>query len=254
MKKVMAITKNVRKFRAAVEELWEQPPGVERLGVLYAGNGEGKTTAIDHVMDKTNGVGLRAKRLWTPTEMLRELSTELKVAHSPRRAPMQNGIIEKLIDEPRPVFVDEIDHLFAPGHQREGMDILEIFRDIYDCVMEAEIGVPFVFIGEEQTAINIQKTGRFARRVTSWVEFSGIDLADARAVAEARCEVGVEDDLLQHVFKAAAANVGRIIVGLTSIERFGLSSGLKAVNLEQWGDRPLFFDQPVFGKKKAAGR
>lgn len=249
MKKEMAITKNVERLLKAVRSLKESPHGIERMGLLYGLAGEGKTTSVDHVIDKTDGIALRAKRCWTVTAMLAELATELrcpeKIKRSNRAAVMVNSIIEHLNTHPRPLFCDEIDHMFAPHNRTRGTDILETLRDIYDTVK-----VPVILVGEENSAINIQENGRFARRITQWVEFKGIDSEDARTVAETCCEVGIADDLLAHLYQEAGANVGRIIVGINAIERHGKSLGMKEVDLSTWGERPLFFDAPVFARKR----
>ena len=96
----------------------------------------------------------------------------------------------------------------------------------------------------------LQRCGRLARRITSWVEFKGIDLEDSRIVADTLCEVRVADDLIAHLHKEAKANIGRIVVGLSRIERVGLTSGVETVSLADWRDRPLFFDQPNFRKRR----
>ena len=249
MKKQMATTKNVRRLLSAVNTLKESPHGIERMGLLYGLSGEGKTTSIDHCIDKADGISLRVMRSWTMTSMLAALATELrcpeKIRRCNRSSVMTNSIIEHLNDNPRPLFVDEIDHLFVPHNMRNGMNILETIRDIYDSVK-----VPVILVGEENSAINIQENGRFSRRITQWVEFKGIDQDDARIVADTVCEVEIADDLLSHLYQAAGANVGRIIVGIDGIERHGKALGLKAVDLATWGDKALFFDQPAFARKR----
>lgn len=248
MKKEMAITKNVRRLLYAVSTLTESSHGIERMLILYGPNGDGKTTSVDYVIDRTDGISLRAKRCWTMTSMLAELATELrcpeKIRRSNRAAVMMNSIIEQLNNRPRPLFVDEIDHMFVAHNQRNGNNILETLRDIYDSVK-----VPLILVGEENTAINVQENGRFARRITQWVEFKGIDLEDAMIVAETVCEVKVAEDLVTHVYQEARANIGRIIVALDAIERHGKAAGLPEVDLKAWGRKALFFDQPVFTRK-----
>ena len=249
MRKEMAITKNVQRLLRAVRTLTDSPHGIERMGLLYGLPGEGKTTSIDHVIDKTNGIALRAKRCWTTTSMLAELCTELrtpeKIRRSNRSAIMVVSAIEHLNVCPRPIFIDEIDHLFVPHNQRNGTNILETLRDIYDLVK-----VPVILVGEENSAINIQENGRFARRITQWVEFKGIDQDDARIVANTVCEVGIGDDLLTHLYQEAGANVGRIIVGIDAIERHGKALDIGEVDRATWGDRALFFDQPSYARKR----
>ena len=61
------------------------------------------------------------------------------------------------------------------------------------------------------------------------------------------------DDLVCHLHKETKGNIGRMVVGLTRIESFGRASGAgidTPVDLAAWGERPLFYDQPTFGRRK----
>jgi DNA transposition AAA+ family ATPase len=236
----MAMTKNLQRFIGAVDELMNRPPGTEGMGLLWGEPGEGKSTAVGHVFDKFDGIFVRAMGCWTVTSMLGEICKELGGERKLRRADMIDWINEQLKDRPRPIFVDEADYLFR---QFEMMDAL---RDIYDTS-----GCPVILIGMEEIARKIQNHGRFARRITQWVEFKGLDLADARTLAATVCEVSIADCLLQHLHKEARANVGRMVIGLSKIEKMAKANGLEKVSREQWNDRPLFYDQPVFGRKAA---
>lgn len=253
MRKSMAITKNVKRLLGAVRTLNESNHGIERMALLYGLSGEGKTTSVDYCIDRTDGLSLRAKRCWTMTSMLAELATELrcpeKIRKSNRAAVMVNSIIEHLNNQPRPLFVDEVDHLLNPHNHRNGTSVLETIRDVYDSVK-----VPVILIGEENSAIAIQETARFARRITQVVEFRGIDLEDARTVADTVAEVNISDDLIAHVYQESQANIGRIIVALDAIERHGKAAGLAEIDLNAWGDKALFFDQQVFFTRKGSQR
>lgn len=239
MKHDMAMTKNVRRFMAAVNDLRDRPLGVEGMGLLYGEPGEGKSTVIAYTANAVDGKYVRANACWTVTSMLQEISHELGLDKLSRRAPMIQQITKSLMEHPRPIFIDEADYLFRQ------VDMLDALRDIYDL----SIGSPVILIGMEEIARKIQTNGRFARRITQWIEFKGVDLGDARTLADTVSEVRVADDLLHHLHKAARANVGRMVVGLSKIEKLGRTNGLKEVGLQDWDDRPLFYDQPTFGKK-----
>jgi hypothetical protein len=102
----------------------------------------------------------------------------------------------------------------------------------------------------EDIARKIQNKSRFARRITQWVEFSGIDLDDARTLAHECSEIEVDEDMLRYLHKEASGNIGRIIIGLSRIEVMAKTSRLDTVTRRHWDNRPLFYDQPVFGRKK----
>ena len=240
MKHELAKTKNVRHFQAIVGDLFNRPAGIEGMGCLWGEPGEGKSTVVAWMTNRVNGIFIRAKRSWTMTSMLETIVMELNGEPKRRRSQMETWIEKRLMEEKeqRIIFVDEADYLF------NSTDMLDVLRDIYDMT-----STPIMLIGMEQLARRIQDNGRLARRITSWVEFKGIDLDDTRTVAETVCEVQVADDLLDHLHQAAKANIGRIVMGLSRIEGMGKTSGIGAVSLADWGDRPLFFDQPKFRRR-----
>ena len=235
MRHEMAMTTNVRRFLAAVRELTDRPLGVEGMGLLWGMPGEGKSTTVAYATNTLDGIFLRANACWTVTSMLGALMVELGQTAMRYRAPMVDASVRCLMERPRPIFIDEADYLLRQT------DMLDVMRDIYD-----NTGCPVVLIGMETMARKVQTNGRFARRITQWVEFRGISPADARTLADTVCETGVEDDLLGRLHDASRKNIGRMTTGLSRIEQFARINHLDSVSLEQWGDRPLFFDQPTF--------
>lgn len=246
MKHKMAMTKNMRRFLGAVDDLLKRPQGTEGMGLLWGQPGEGKTTSIGYVVNAMNGVYVRALNSWTVTGMLGKICEELGGKRMLRRSDMIEFVAEQLRDKPRPIFIDESDHLFDKPKKFE---MPEALRDIYDLT-----GCPVILCGMEDIARTVQAHGRFARRITQWIEFTGIDIADARTVANETCEVDIADCLLTYLHTEARGNIGRIIVGLTKIERMAKASQLTKVTHDQWGNRPLFYDQPVFSTRSGAGR
>lgn len=243
MRHKRAMTKNLRRFIGAVDELMNRPSGVEGAGLLWGDPGQGKTTAVAYVVNLYNAVFVRAVGCWTVTSMLGEICRELGGTRMLRRSDMVNWICQQLAENPRPVFIDEADYLFNQD------EMLDSVRDIYDLS-----GCPVILIGMEDIARNIMKNRRFSRRITQWVEFKGIDLEDARELTNNVCEIPVADCLLKYLHEQAAANIGRMVVGLNKIEKFGKSFGPEGpkggVTLAQWDGRELFYDQPVFSRRQ----
>ena len=238
MKHKMAMTKNVKRFLASVRELQNRSPGTEGMGLLWGQPGEGKSTTIAYAVNMMDGVFLRANACWTVTSMLSALMTELGLLPTSRKAPMVNKVVGRLMEQPRPVFVDESDYLFRQA------DMVDVLRDIYDLT-----GAPVILIGMEEMARKIQARGKFARRITQWIEFSGIDAADVRILADTICEITVSDDLLDFIRTASHGNIGRMTTALSRIEAFGRTNRLKSVSRADWGDRVLFYDQPKFRRR-----
>jgi DNA transposition AAA+ family ATPase len=245
MKYELAKTKNVRKFLTVVNELRNRPMGVEGMGILWGAPGEGKTTILAYATNQFNGIFIRARRSWTMTSLLESIVTEMGGTISGRRSKMEDWIERKLMEsrEERIILVDEADYLFS-GRNMAKNDMLDVLRDIYD-----QTSTPVILAGMENIARQLQEVEKFGRRITSWVEFKGIDLDDARIVADTLCEVAVADDLLEHLHKECKASIGNIVPGLSKIESFGKTNGRDTVTLADWGDRPLYFAQPKFRKR-----
>jgi len=218
MKHTMAMTKNMRKFHQAVDDLLNRPMGTE-------------------------GIYVRAIGCWTVTSMLGDICRELGGERKLRRHDMVEYICSELTKEEkplRPIFIDEADYCFRQ------FEMVDSLRDIYDLS-----GCPVIMIGMEDIARKIKTNARIARRITQWVEFKGLDLGDVRTVADDCCDVTIADDLCRHLHKECSANIGRIIIGLTKIEKFARSNGLSQVTCSAWGDRPLYYDQPSFSRRKS---
>ncbi len=241
MKHVLALTKNVRKFMQATDDLLNRPMGTEGMGLLWGEPGEGKSTAVARVCDKYDGVYVRALGCWTVTSMLGSICRELGAERKLRRADMVDDIVHELRKDNgplRPIFIDEADYCFRQ------MEMVDSLRDIYD-----QSGCPVIMIGMEEIARKIKTNARIARRITQWCEFKGLDLEDVKTVAEECCEVMISEDLCQYLHKECNANIGRIIIGLTKIEKLAKASRLTVMDCASWGNKPLYFDQPTFSKR-----
>lgn len=241
MKHVMASTKNVWKFMNAVEDLLNRPMGTEGMGLLWGEPGEGKSTAVARVCDKYDGIYVRAMGCWTVTSMLGDICRELGGERKLRRSDMVEFIIQALKKDNRPlipIFIDEADYCFRQ------LEMVDSLRDIYDLS-----GCPVIMIGMEEIAKKVKTNSRIARRVTQWCEFKGLDIADVKTVADECCDVTISDDLCQYLHKECDANIGRIIIGLTKIEKLAKANGIVAMDCAAWGNKPLYYDQPTFSKR-----
>ncbi len=241
MKHVLALTKNVRKFMQATDDLLNRPIGTEGMGILEGEPGEGKSTAVARVCDKFDGIYVRAIGCWTVTSMLGDICRELGGERKLRRSDMLEFIIHELRKDnrpSRPIFIDEADYCFRQ------FEMVDSLRDIYDLS-----GCPVILIGMEDIAKKIKLNTRIARRVTQWVNFCGLDLDDVKTVAVDCCEVAISDDLAQYLHKECNANIGRIIIALTKIEKQAKATGAIIMDCATWDNRPLYFDQPTFSKR-----
>ncbi len=241
MRHELAKTKNVKRFMGALHDLQTRGLGIEGMGILWGQPGEGKSTVIAYATNTLNGVFMRANACWTVTAMLGTLVRELGGQAKSFRAPMVEWAASELSERPRPVFIDEADYLLRDASMIDSM------RDLYDMS-----GCPVVFIGMEDLGrklAGVERYSRFSRRITQWIEFCGLDLEDARMVADTVCEVKVADDLIAHLHEETRGNIGRMVTGLSLIERMGKTNSLPVVTAKDWGKRTLYFGQPQFSRR-----
>jgi hypothetical protein len=237
------MTKDMRKFIQSIDDLINRPnpSKTEGQGLLWGHPGLGKTTSIAYAVSQFDGIFVRALGCWTVTAMLGELCRELGGKRLCRRSDMVEFIVAELTKSgstPRPIFIDEADYCIRD------FKMVDTLRDIFDLSRN-----PIIMIGMEDIARQIKTNERVARRITQWVEFRGLDLADTHLVAEECCEVQLTDDLLDHLHKETGANIGRIIIGLTRIEKFAKANGITKIGSAEWNNQPLYFDQPNFAGK-----
>lgn len=229
MRYKVAITKSVAAMQVAYEELASRSAGIPGMCLVHGFTGAGKTTAVGWMVNRTRGVYVRAMRTWTPNTMLSRLMAELGAAPLSRNAAMVDHIVSELTASQRPLFVDEADYLLKDGA------MIETLRDIHDLS-----GVPVVMVGMEGIERRIKVRPQLARRISHWVEFLRSDLDDARTVTQTVCEVALDDELLEHLHRAAAGSVGLMVVGLARIEQLAKANGWASITAAHWGSRKLF--------------
>jgi len=246
-------TKDVRRFDQGIDDLLNTDE-IERMGVLWGPPGTGKTTALTLLANKYDAVFIRALGCSTVTSILGDLCQMLGYVgrdgkRMQRRTDMIEFICNRLTKEegsnkevsPRPIFVDEADYCFSEPK------IIDALRDIYDITK-----CPVILIGMEEIARTIRESSKFARRITQWIEFKGLDLEDTAQVAIEMCEVNILPDLIEYIHRETAGNIGRVKIGLDKVEKYARANRLDSVSAADWGGRPLYFDQPIFGRKSGS--
>lgn len=239
MRNKIAVTKNVAALLRAYESLAGRDRGIPGIGLLHGQTGAGKTTATAWLVNRTNGVYLRAAATWTPSSMLGRAVVELGGEAATHRgsAQMVDFIVRRLAEENRPLFVDEADYLFRD------LRMLETLRDIHDLSEQ-----PVLMIGMEGIARRLVSRQQLSGRISQWVDFLPADLEDARTLAATVCEVQLEDELLDRLHAEAKGSMRLMAVGLARVEALAKGNGWKKVGVDQWGERKFFFGAPGAGK------
>lgn len=235
MKHLVANVKNILKLGLTYETLADRDHGIPGIGLVFGFPGSGKSTAIAHLINRTNGVFLRANALWTPTQMIGALTHELGGQPGGSSGRMLAYCVEVLARDARPraIFVDEADYVFADKKMTETL------RDVHDLT-----GSPLVLIGMDGIQRKITTRPQFARRISQWCEFTACDFEDTRKLIDTVCEVGIADDLAVELRTATGGSIGLMTVGLARVEQYAKGQGLDVIDAKAWNKRKFSLSTP----------
>jgi len=167
VKPVFVKTKNVRNFEVMMDGL-ELGAGEGRLGLVYGRAGRGKTRTAIWYNANHGCIYLRVATIWRTSELsfLRALCRELHINPPPhRKGTCYREIIDRLVNDPRPVFIDEIEKL--------PRSFLDVVRDLTDMTT-----APFILIGEEELVPYMRRNRRVWSRTYRQVEYGPIGLPE----------------------------------------------------------------------------
>lgn len=232
MRSKTVLTKNIARLNDAGEALLRRAPGMPGMGLVHGETGFGKSTAIAWYINRpnVNGVYVRALSVWTPAAMFSTILQALGRVPRGGSAVMVKEIIEQLLIQNRPLFIDEADYIINSKAMTESL------RDLHDMAL-----VPVVLIGMAGIDQRLAHRKQLINRVMQDVRFEPSDMEDARKVTDALCEVKVRDDLLELVLRASGGNVRNLVVGLQRIEHYTRSQGLDEIGANNWPRTANFF-------------
>lgn len=166
---VFVKNRNVRNFDVMMDGIF-LAGGEGRLGLVYGEAGRGKTRTVQRYAANNKGVYLRMQKVWRSSELqfLQELCRELGHEGRPihRKGPAFAYAVDRLIDDPRPIFLDEIEKL---------QDFfLEVVRDLSDMST-----APVILVGEAELKSMMQRNKRVWSRTYQQLKFKPADIGDA---------------------------------------------------------------------------
>ncbi|MBU4316306.1 MAG: AAA family ATPase [Proteobacteria bacterium] len=230
MKKQFAITKNVKRFTAAVKAVTSCPAGIDRMCLVYGDPGLGKSeTAIWWVNTfGGNSAYIRTKKLMSGRWLLEEIVSELGVSPAYKTSELFNQAVEALAGTDRVVILDEVDYL---AHDAR---VIETIRDIHDTT-----GSPFVFIGMDQADKKLKRFRHLWRRFSQVVRYEPLDKEDITAVLIQICEVEIEDQVFDYIATSGDFTVSALYRWSQRIEYIAKRNNLSRVSLSHLtnGDR-----------------
>lgn len=204
--------------------------GVPRMCLFYGPSGYGKSTVCSHVAAMYDAAYVEARSVWTGKTFLEKLAGDLGISHIRRTAStIMDQIIEALAHQPRPIVIDEMDHLV----KKQSVDMI---RDIYDAT-----GVPIMMVGEEALPAKLKEWERFDNRILKATAAQPASIDDGRLLRDLYVQrVRLEDDLVDHFTKECRGIARRIVVNLQEAQRVAIDEiGAMQISLASWGNRPV---------------
>lgn len=218
VKGTVALLKNVAACMATMEKLRDRGAGRPGLGVFYGHSGFGKTYSAIYVQNKTGAARVEVGDSWSRKVLLEKLAIELNIEPKGTIAQLVDKVVETLVDDDRPVIIDEADKLCDKN-------MIELVRQLQE-----ESGAPILLLGEEKLPAKLAQVERVHNRVLVWEPAQACDLADARALAQLISPIDIHDDLLEQIRTASGGRARRIVVNLDLVTEAARNAGLKAMS------------------------
>ena len=229
MHTAFASTENYQRLLAAVARVEDRAAREAGLILVTGPAGFGKTSSVRRFAVQQGALYLRAKTFWTPRVFLAELVDKLGGQPRYRREDLFAQAIDMLSsDVPQPIVIDEAEHLARDFHA------LEAARDISDTLENVVL-----LAGMDRLQARVAQFPQVYSRVAEAVEFQPASLEDVHKLAEALCEVGIAEDLVQRIHAESQGRVRLILNALGRAESHGLTNKLEQVSVGNLNGRPL---------------
>jgi hypothetical protein len=213
--------KNVRNFEVMMDDIQiAKDEGMFCCVFGRAGRGKSRTVKWYHSHHDT--IYLRMMSAWKKTdiEFLKDFSRELGVMNPPhRRGPCFREIIDRLMADPRPIFLDEIEKM--PN------DVLEICRDITDVTT-----APIILVGEEELFSYMNNNRRVWSRTFQKLEFMPIETADVMLYAKNAAGMMLAPEGAALILSRAEGDLRLVKRTLLNLIRIANSKGGDTVTME----------------------
>ena len=190
MNKIFVKTKNVKNFIGLVENLKNKPKNIPKMGLVYGEPGLGKSQTALWLACKYDGIYLRATNLMTGRWLLEELVKELDEIPRYLTSDNFNLLIKKLKQEPKVIFIDEIDYLM------NNYKSIETLRDIHD-----ETGCTIIFIGMGLAHRKLERYKHLYDRFSEILKFETFEVNDLSPIFGQLSEIPFTPDSIEYVHK-----------------------------------------------------
>lgn len=228
--RTIAPLKNVSLFTALVDRVMNRSPHLPGMATFHGFSGFGKTFSATYAANTYRAYYVEVGESWTKKKFCQSVLTEMGLSDRGTIPDLVERVIEGLVEENRPLIIDEFDHVVNKRYH-------ETVREIHD-----KSHAPIILIGEELLPSNLKSLSeRFHNRMLDWVPAQPADMEDIRHLARLYCEkVEIAEDLLKDVDQASQGRVRRVCVNIDRIREFAVTNGLDHVDRKAWNDQPMF--------------
>ncbi len=188
MNKIFLKTQNVKNFIGLVENLQNKPKNIPKMGLVYGEPGLGKSQTALWLACKYDAIYLRATNLMTGRWLLEELVKELDEIPRYLTSDNFNLVVKKLKQEPKIIFIDEIDYLM------NNYKSIETLRDIHD-----ETDCPIIFIGMGLAHRKLERYKHLYDRFSEILKFETFGVNDLSQIFSQLSEVPFSPDSIEYI-------------------------------------------------------
>lgn len=220
MNKIFVKTTNVKNFIGLVENLINKPKNIPKMGLVYGEPGLGKSQTALWLACKYDGIYLRVSNLMTGRWLLEEIVKEIDEIPRFLTSDNFNLVVKKLKQEPKIIFIDEIDYLM------NNYKSIETLRDIHD-----ETNCPIIFIGMGLAHRKLERYKHLYDRFSEILKFEIFGVNDLSQIIGQLSEVKFTPESIEYIH--AKYNRFRQIVQLINqIEIFAKDNNLSEITKE----------------------
>ena len=188
MNKIFVKTLNVKNFIGLVENLQNKPKNIPKMGLVYGEPGLGKSQTALWLACKYDAIYLRATNLMTGRWLLEELVKELDEIPRFLTSGNFNLVVKKLKQEPKIIFIDEIDYLM------NNYKTIETLRDIHD-----ETDCPIIFVGMSLVHKKLERYKHLYDRFSEILKFDVFGVNDLSQIFGQLSEISFTPDAIEYI-------------------------------------------------------
>jgi len=223
MKDKFVQTKNVRRFRGAVEHINHRLKGVERMALVFSDPGLGKTETALHYAANNSAIMIRTKKLMSGRWLLEEIVEELGASPAWRTKELFNQAVNLLGSRPRTIILDEVDYFTSDSK------VIETLRDLHDIAH-----CPMVFIGMGQADKKLMRYTHLYDRFVEVVKFEKLDHEDVQLMCKELSDVEFLADAVDHIAFESGGTIRKIIALIHRAEKVAAANRAKSVGAKDF--------------------